>query len=128
MSDEKTMAAGQSGGVNITGGNVTVGGDIIGRDKIVGTQISHAQLDHIFQSLSDAVAQNEEAKQKVEALKTEAAKGKKAKDDVMAKLVDGIVGLVPGAVGAVVSAFATPLLGGIAGPVTKYVLDKAQGK
>lgn len=33
----------------------------------------------------------------------------------MAKLVDGLVGLVPGAASAVVSAFPTPLLGGIAG-------------
>ena len=46
----------------------------------------------------------------------------------MAKLVDGIVGLVPGAVSAVVGAFATPILGGIAGPVTQYVLDKMKGQ
>jgi hypothetical protein len=31
-------------------------------------------------------------------------------------------------VSAVVSAFATPLLGGIAGPTTQFVLDKLQGK
>jgi hypothetical protein len=36
--------------------------------------------------------------------------------------------LMPNAVSAVVSAFATPLLGGLAGPATKYVLDKIQGK
>ena len=42
----------------------------------------------------------------------------------MAKLIDGIVGLAPAAVSAVVSAFATPILGGVAGPATKYVLDK----
>jgi hypothetical protein len=46
----------------------------------------------------------------------------------MAKLVNGIVGLVPGAVSAVVSAFGTPILGGVAGPVTKFVLDELQGK
>jgi len=46
----------------------------------------------------------------------------------MAKLVEGIVELVPGAVSAVVSAFATPILGGLAGPVTKFVLDKVQGE
>jgi hypothetical protein len=57
----------------------------------------------------------------VEELKKEAAKGKSATDSVMAKLVDGIVGLVPGA-------FGTPLLAGIAGPATQYVLDKIQGK
>jgi hypothetical protein len=128
MDDEKRMAAGQSGGVNISGGNVTVGGDIVGRDKIVGTQISHAQLDPIFQPLVEAVGQHEDAKQKVEALKSEAAKGTKAGDTVMARLLEGIVGLVPGAVSAVVSAFATPVLGAIVGPATQYVLGKLQGK
>jgi hypothetical protein len=45
-----------------------------------------------------------------------------------AKLVDGLVELVPSATSAVVSAFATPILGGIAGPVTGFVLDKLRGK
>jgi hypothetical protein len=40
----------------------------------------------------------------------------------------GIVGLVPSAASAVVSAFATPILGDVAAPVTKFVLDKLQGK
>ena len=132
MSDEK-KARGQSGGVNISGGSVTVGGDIVGRDKIFGTEISKAQLDQVFRPLTEAVRtapheMQQEAAQKVEALKNEAAKGKSASDSVMAKLVEGIVELVPGAVGAVVSAFATPILGGLAGPVTKFVLDKVQGK
>ena len=119
---------GQSGGVNISGGNVTVGGDIVGRDKIVGTQISSAQLDPIFAPLAEAVRGAPEAAEKVEALKNEAAKGKSASDGVMAKLAEGIVALVPGAVRAVVGAFATLILGGIAGPVTKYVLDKMKGQ
>jgi hypothetical protein len=132
MNDEK-RAADQSGGVNISGGAVTVGGDVIGRDKIVGTQISNVQLDQIFRPIEEAVrtalpANQPEAKQKLEELKSEAAKGKNAKDGTVAKLVEGLVGLVPGAVSAVVSAFATPLLGGVAGPATKYVLDKIQGK
>ena len=126
-------ARGQRGGVNIRGGNVTVGGDIVGRDKIVGTEISKAQLDQVFRPLTEAVRaapheKEQEAAQKVEALKNEAAKGNSASDSVMAKLVEGIVELVPGAVGAVVSAFATPILGGIAGPVAKSVLDRIQGK
>jgi hypothetical protein len=66
--------------------------------------------------------------QKAEELKKEVAKGKEANDGVMAKIVDGLVALVPGAVGAVVGMFATPILGGLAGEATKYVLDKIQGK
>ena len=126
MADEKPTR--QSGGVNISGGNVNVGGDIVGRDKITGTQISRNQLDAIFRPLEEAAGQQPQAAQKVEALKNEAEKGKKADDGVMAKLVKGIVSLVPGAVSALVSAFATPILGGVAGPVTKYVLDEIQGK
>jgi len=132
MGDEKSGAR-QSGGVNISGGSVTVGGDIVGHDKNVGLEISRVQIDQILRPVEDAIrtASSEsqpQAMQKLEELKTEVAKGKDAKDGVVAKLVDGLVGLIPGAVSAVVGAFATPLLGGIAGPATKYVLDKIQGK
>jgi len=132
MGDEKSGTR-QSGGVNISGGAVTVGGDIVGRDKIVGTEISQVQLNQILRPVEDAIRtaspENQpQAKQKLEELKAEAAKGKNADDGVVAKLVKGLVGLVPAAVSAVVSAFATPILGGIAGPVTKYVLDEIQGK
>lgn len=125
MTDDKP---GQSGGINISGGNVNVGGDITGRDKVTYMEIPRAGLDQAFRPLAEAVGQHEEAKQKVEALKIEAGKGKKADDGVMAKLVEGIVKLVPGTVGAVVSAFSTPPLRGLAGPVTKYVLDKVKGE
>ena len=119
--------------MHISGGNVTVGGDIVGGDKMVGTEISSVRLEPIFAPLVEAVRgappeKQQEAAQKVEALKSEAAKGKGADDGVMAKLVEGIVALAPKAVSAVVSAFASPILGGIAGPVTKYVLDKIKGQ
>jgi hypothetical protein len=126
MGDESKSAGKQSGGVNISGGAVNVGGDIVGRDK---TMINYqAQVGEALRPVAQAVQQHPEAPQKLEALKAEAGKGQKADDGVMAKLVKGIAGLVPGAVSAVVSAFATPILGGIAGPVTKYVLDEIQGK
>jgi hypothetical protein len=132
MGDERSGAR-QSGGVNISGGTVTVGGDIVGRDKIVGTEISRVQLDQILRPIEEAVRtappeKQPEAMQKLEELKAQAAKGENAEDGVVAKLVKGLVGLIPGAVSAVVSAFATPLLGGIAGPVTKHVLNEIQGK
>ncbi len=131
MSDEKN--SGQSGGINISGGSITVGGDMVGRDKIVGTEVSKVQLDQLLHPIEQAIKaappENQlAAMQKLEDLKNEAAKGKNAKDGTVAKLVDGLVGLIPGAVAATVSAFGTPLLGGIAGPATKYVLDKIQGK
>jgi hypothetical protein len=128
----KRTGEGQSGGVSIPGTVGVVHGDIVGRDKITGAP-SAAELDAALRPLIEAIraAPTEarpEAEAKLAALKQEAAKGKNADDGVIAKLVDGLVGLVPGATSAVVSAFATPLLGGIAGPVTGFVLDKLRGK
>jgi hypothetical protein len=123
---------GQSGGVNISGTIGSVGVDIVGRDKIVGTP-SAAALDAALKPLIDAIGaapreKRSEAEAKVAALKQEAAKGKDANDGVIAKLVDRLVGLVPAPTSAVVSAFATRIPGGIAGPVTNFVLDKPRGK
>ena len=123
---------GQSGGVTISGTVGSVVGDIVGRDKITGS-VSRVELDSALRPLAEAIGAapavtRPEAEAKLEALKQEAAKGKKANDGVIAKLVDGLVGLVPGATSAIVSAFATPILGGIAGPVTGFVLDKLRGK
>jgi hypothetical protein len=130
MSDDE-RSANQSGGVNIGSGNVTVGGDIVGhdKDKIVDSQISDVQLNNIFRPLMGALKSappevQEKAIHKVTALKDEVVKGKSASDGVIAKLLEGLIALVPGAVTAVVSAFGTPILAGVAGPATKYVLDK----
>jgi hypothetical protein len=122
---------GQSGGVNISGFVGSVGGDIVGHDKITGAT-SAAALDEALRPLSKAVEAapaevRTEADAKVKALKEEAAKGKGANDGVIAKLVDGLVGLVPSAASAVVGAFATPILGSLTGPVTSFVLDKLRG-
>lgn len=118
----------ETGGGAYVGGNVAASGDFVGRDKI--TQgISPADLATLFAPLY-AIAQQAApdkqaaASQSVADLKAEVAKGKAADDGRLGKLVDGLIGLVPGAVTAVTSMFATPILGGIAGPVTKFVLDK----
>jgi hypothetical protein len=118
-----------TGGGAYVGGGVHAGRDFVGRDKI--TQgISPGDLAPLFAPLLAAVAQQAPADrqaaavQQVEELKAEVAKGEQADDRKLGKIVDGLVALVPGAVGAVVSLFATPILGGIAGPVTKFVLDK----
>jgi hypothetical protein len=124
----------RSGGVNISGSVGSVGGDIVGRDTITGAP-SAAALEDALRRLTEAIrgAPGEkrleaEAPPKLAALKQEAAKGKDAAAaGLVAKLVDGLVGLVPGAASAVIGAFATPILGGIAGPVTKFVLDKLRG-
>lgn len=121
-----------TGGGAFVGGNVTAGRDFIGRDRYssVTQGIAARDMEALFASLLAVVAQRTapdkqaEAIQQVQELKTEVAKGQQADDGKIAKIVDGLVAMVPGAVGSVVSMFATPLLGGIAGPVTKYVLGK----
>lgn len=116
------------GGAHIVG-NVHVGGDFIGRDKITYGILSK-DLEPLFAPLLAAISQQAPAEQQsaavqqVEELKVEVAKGEKAEDGKIAKIIDGLTGMVPGAIGAVVSMFTSPILGGIAGPVTKYVLDK----
>ena len=117
------------GGAYVGGGVQTGGGHFIGRDSIA-SAVSLHDLDALFASLLAAVAAQAPldgqaaAVRQVEDLKAEAAKGRKADDGKVARIVDGLVGLVPGAVSAVASAFASPILAGVAGPVTKYVLDK----
>ena len=119
-------------GDQITTGDVSGTGIAIGRGARANvTQgISPRDLEALFAPLLAAVAQAAPAEakaaavQQVQELKAEAAKGKQAEDRTIAKIVDGLVGMVPKAVGAVLSTFASPILGGIAGPVTKYVLEK----
>ncbi len=128
----ESTSHGQSGGVNISGTIGTVAGDIVGRDKTVAGP-SAAALDDALRPVHDAIKAAPskvqlEAEAKLAALKHEAAKGKDANDGVMAKLVDGLVELVPPAASAVGSAFGTPILGTLVGPVTNFVIDKLRAK
>ncbi|MDD4964127.1 MAG: hypothetical protein PHI11_09455 [Gallionella sp.] len=112
-------------------GAVHVGGNNSGNIN-TGTQtngISAEQLALLFSPLLTEIKlapaeKQAAAVQHVEALKAEVAKGDKAEDKVMAKMIEGFVALVPAAVGVVVSMFASPILGGIAKPATEYVLEK----
>lgn len=72
--------------------------------------------------------QKAEALEKATALKEETTKGNQAEDKKMAKLIEGLIALVPAGVGAVVSAFASPIVSSVVGPATEYVLEKIQGK
>lgn len=120
-----------TGGGAYVGGNVQAG-EFVGRDKIK-QGISLRDLEPLFAPILSAIQQHAPAEQQavaaqqVEDLKTEAAKGKQADDGKVGKIMEGLAAKVPDTVSAIVSAFASPLLGGIAGPVTKYVLDKLKG-
>ena len=133
MTDEqKNRIGNQSGGVHVSGGTVNAE-NIAGRDIHIGTQISNSQLNQVFQPVADAICSASADKQpgalqKLESLKQEASKGPQADHHVMTKLIEGIVGLVPGALKALAGAFGTPLLSGIAGPVTQFLLNKLTGQ
>jgi hypothetical protein len=117
------------GGAYIEGTVNTGGGPFAGRDMIA-RGFSPRDVEALFAPLLKVVterapADNQvEAEQQVEQLKAEVTKGDHADDRRIGKIVEGLVTMVPGAVGTIVGIFATPILSGIAGPVTKYVLDK----
>jgi hypothetical protein len=96
-------------------GNVSIGADADEIERLfqpVLQAISHAPQDVRAQAVS-----------KVADLKTEAAKGDAANDGVMAGLLNEIKKLVPEAAGALVQAFASPLLQKAAGDLTQLVLN-----
>jgi hypothetical protein len=124
---------GQSGGVNVFGGENTFEGDVVGRDKYdSSTGVPVEELNRLFlpllQSLGSLPAEKQPDLQgKVQELKAEVAKGRRAEDSRIATLVDGILDLVPSAVSTITGIFASPILKGIAGPITKFVLAKIRG-
>jgi hypothetical protein len=121
-----------AGGVNIRGNN---SGTINTGAMNTGTQVTNhhgmnaSDVPALFAALLAAVNAHAAPSVKAEAvaqvaqLKSEVAKGAAADSGVVAKLVDGLVGLVPDAARTVASTFATPVLSGIAGPLTKWVLE-----
>jgi len=129
------------GGVSAGKGGIAVGGDVNGTiamgstpHAVSGRGIDPSQLNQLLVPLFQTVAasqatavQQAEAYQTITEIRQELAKGKQADDDRVARLIDGLVALVPGAVGAVTAAFASPPLASVTGPVTGYVLGKLRG-
>jgi uncharacterized caspase-like protein len=116
-------------------GGLSGSGVAIGRGARadVSQGISPRELEPLFAPLLAAIAEaapddkKAAALQQARVLKAEVAKGEQAEDSTIATIVNGLVDLVPKAVGAIGSIFATPILSGVAGPVTKIVLDKIKG-
>ena len=123
-----------TGGGNYFGGNVsTGGGHFAGRDQTITSAVTARELEALFAPLLAVLAQaapparQAEAAQQVQELKAEVARGQQADDSRIGRLIDGLAAMAPAAVASVLSTFATPILGGIAGPVTKFVLDRLKG-
>ncbi|MBK7955260.1 MAG: hypothetical protein IPK02_15645 [Candidatus Accumulibacter sp.] len=122
-----------TGGGAHVGGNVYAGRDFVGRDRIRTQGLAAHDLEALFAPLLLAVVQHAPpdkqaaAVQQVEDLKTEVAKDRNADDSRIGRLLDSLAAMVPGAIGSLVSTFATPLLGAATGSVTTFVLDKLKG-
>ena len=128
----KTIKKGDSIRIGDVGSGVAIAA---GRNASANISIgvSERQLNQTFisllQALQDAPQESQaEAVEQAQQLQAELSKGEEANDSTIAKLVESIVDLVPGAVSAVVSIFASPILAGMVGPVTKFVLDKLVNK
>jgi hypothetical protein len=124
-----------TGGGAYVGGNVTVTqGDFVGRDKLTHNHPpaqASGDMAATFATLLAALDRQtstpnkELAQEHVAALQEECANPPAKRDDKrMARLLDGLVNLVPGAVSAVVAAFASPVLGAVAGPATTALIDQ----
>ena len=92
------------------------------------------ELDGLFKELHDKVqaasseAVKQSAQEKAVELQTELTKGKNVNTERMNSIIDALVEMVPGALSALVSMFASPILGALVGPATKLVLDHLQKK
>ena len=119
------------GGAYVGGGVKVTHGDFAGRDKTV-HGLEAKDIAALFETLQKVIvthaASDDDARLaqvNLDALGAEAAKpvGQRS-DTLMARLLEGLVGLVPEAVGALVGAFGSPLLAGVAGPATAAVLQR----
>jgi hypothetical protein len=124
--------SGRQGGFNI-GGSMTVHGNVAGRDYVAPAAgpLDRDAIQRLLEPLvqearrtSAEAQQLDKALQALGSLKEELSKGERRDDTVVAKLIDGFIGLVPAGVAAVVAAFANPVLGALAGPATNAVLER----
>ena len=118
-----------SGGIHFHGRVDAPDSQFAGRDII---NIGGDEINQLFLPLMEFVhsappEKQAEAEQKVEELKEEIAKGEQADDSRLAKIIDELASMLPGAISAIVSMFASPILSGMVGPVTQFVLQRLQG-
>ena len=135
-SDKEQKAGGQSGGFQF---NAPVTADKqMFIDARNASNLSFTQglatddlkeLDKLFQPLKEHVQtaspdKRPQAEAQVQELHSELSKGPHANSERLNTIIDGLLALVPGALSAVVSMFASPVLTGLVGPATKFVLDR----
>ena len=136
---DMTKMGDQIHGDKISGDKITVG-DISGQAAVgrnsrvsVTSGISVQELQQLFDPLITFIQKSSapdqaEALSQVEDLQQEVAKGEEADDSKVGGLIDDVISLVPDAVSYIAKIFGTPYLDSIAGPITKFVLNKFMRK
>jgi hypothetical protein len=111
---------------NVSSSNLAVGR---GAQLNVNTNAATADILRALQPILLAAQaapadKREEATQRAEQLKEELNKGKAANDEKIGGLLDDLAKLLPNAVNAIGAVFGQPLLAGLAGPVTTFILKR----
>lgn len=126
-----TSSGDHRGGITFNGSIGEIKGPVVGGDyNITVARAEYAEaIDRSLLPLYQAIEAGPRdvhhwASEAVADIRAEAIKGTNADDGAIARLIDGLVGIVPAAAKAVVSAFATPVLQGLAGPVTSLLISK----
>jgi hypothetical protein len=110
---------------NVSGGNVAIGrGARVNVNDPAPADLIKALEPILLAAQAAPADKRNEAIQKVEALKEEVAKGQGADDKKVAGLLSGLAKLLPDAVRSIGVAFGQPMLAGIAGPLTDFVLEQ----
>ncbi|MFK4726271.1 hypothetical protein ABIE89_007371 [Bradyrhizobium niftali] len=132
MSEDPEKTGGGGGAFHIGSIGNVYGDMVTGGQTKINLNSSQTESRNAIADIAQAVDRappevKNDASGKLTDLKAEIGKGKKSDDGAMSRLIKGLVDLVPGATQAVVSAFGTPLLGAIAGPLTKKVIKEIEG-
>lgn len=113
---------------NISGSNVAIGRGAqvhVNQDATATVNDITAALQPVLMAAQSAPAAiRADAVAKADALQAEVVKGAQADDEVVGSLLEDLAKLVPDAGRAIGAAFGQPLLNGIVGPVTKFVLRR----
>lgn len=121
-------------GDQITTGDIAGTGIAIGRNATANVNQMSSQNDPaaiaaalapLLTAIQAAPADVQpKATEKITALQAEATKGKDADDETVGGLIQDLADLVPGAVSAIGTIFAGPVLANLVGPATKFVLNR----
>lgn len=132
----------QSSSVNFYGSVGNINAPVAGHDINIGhyqnaMPNSNNELSELFKSLHEKIhAAAPENKQEVSSTLSQLeetvniipkAEDKTTHDGKMASLVEKLIGLAPSAASAIGSTFAAPILKGLVGPTTQWVLSKITG-